>query len=58
MSINVKCFILGEVATNLLQLERMAEFSDALKPKFLKKGLNEHPVNFAAQCCRLINILA
>lgn len=58
MSINVKCFISGEVATNLLQLERRAEFPEALKPQFVKKGLNEHPVNFATQCCRLINILA
>lgn len=58
MSINVKCFISGEVATNLLQLERRAEFPGALKPQLVKKGLNEHPANFAVQCCRLINILA
>lgn len=58
MSINVKCFILGEVATNLLQLERRAGFPDALWPQFVKKGLNKHPVNFATQCHRLINILA
>lgn len=58
MSINVKCFILGEVATNVLQLERRAGFPDALKPQFVKKGLSEHPVNFATQCCKLINILA
>lgn len=58
MSINVKCFISGEVATNLLQLERRAEFPGALKPQLVKKGLNEHPANFVTQCCRLINILA
>lgn len=58
MSISVKYFILGEVATNLLQLERRAGFLDALKPQFSKKGLNEHPVNFATQSCRFINILA
>lgn len=58
MSINVKCFISGEVATNLSQLERRAGFPDALKPQLVKKGFNEHLANFATQCCRLINTLA